>query len=236
VLTFTAAEPVTLYIVRPRSHVKPLQPIVFAPAANCCLLKRPNREALELLQDASYVVDGGRALIIPIWSGSYQRFQPPAANAQLRVDRERDLALAWRRDIRVVLDHLETRSEIDSQRAGFVGASIGAFGQGIVLALEPRLKAAVLISAGVWRYETTHPLADIANYAPRITVPVLMINGRMDHLMPYVESQQALLHLLGTADSAKRHIAYEGAHYQYRRTFVARAVTDWFDEHLGSPR
>ena len=181
-LTFADVEPATLYVVRPRAQTKPLQPIVYAPAANCCVVKRPNREALEQMQDADYVVDGGRALIIPIWSGSYQRFAPPSGSLELRADRERELALDWQRDIRIVIDYLETRPDIDAKRAGFVGASIGAFGQGIVLALEPRLKAAVLISAGVWRYETPHPMADIVNYAPHITVPVLMINGRMDHL------------------------------------------------------
>ena len=235
-LTFADAEPATLYIVRPRAQTQPLQPIVYAPAANCCVVKRPNREALEQMQDAGYVVDGGRALIIPIWSGSYQRFVPPSRSPELRADREREAALDWQRDIRIVIDYLETRPDIDAKRTGFVGASIGAFGQGIVLALEPRLKAAVLISAGLWRYETPHPMADIVNYAPHITVPVLMINGRMDHLLPYVESQQALLSLLGTDDSEKAHIVYDGGHYQYRRHSVAGNVTDWFDRHLGSVR
>jgi hypothetical protein len=77
--------------------------------ANCCVLKRPNREALEQLQETDFVVDGGRALIIPIWFGSYQRFLPGATDAQQRADRERESALAWHRDIRIVLDYLETR-------------------------------------------------------------------------------------------------------------------------------
>jgi eukaryotic-like serine/threonine-protein kinase len=236
VLTFANAEPATFYVVRPRAPTKPLQPIVYAPPANCCVLKRPNREALEQLQDTDFVVDGGRALIIPIWFGSYQRFLPAAMEAQERADRERESALAWHRDMRIVLDYLETRPDIDVERAGFLGTSIGSFGQGIALALEPRLKAAVLISSGLVRVETLHPLGDMMNYAPHITVPVLMINGRMDHIFPYETSQRALLHLLGTDDKKKDHITYDGGHYQYTRNSVARNVTDWFDRHLGSPR
>jgi DNA-binding winged helix-turn-helix (wHTH) protein/dienelactone hydrolase len=236
VLTFADADPATFYIVRPRAPAKPLQPIVYAPAANCCVLKRPNREALEQLQDADFVVDGGRALIIPIWFGSYQRFLPAAMDAQERADRERESALAWHRDLRIVLDYLETRRDVDVERAGFLGTSMGSVGQGIALALEPRLKAAVLISSGLVRVETVHPLADMMNYAPRITMPVLMINGRMDHLFPYATSQQALLNLLGTDAEEKGHITYDGGHYQYRRNSVARNVTDWFDRYLGSAR
>jgi eukaryotic-like serine/threonine-protein kinase len=235
-LTFADADVATFYIVRPRASTKPIQPIVYAPPANCCVSKRPNREALEQLQVANFVVDGGRALIIPIWSGSYQRFVTVATDPLLRADQERESALAWHREMRIVLDYLETRADIDMHRAGFLGVSVGSFGQGIVLALEPRLKAAVLISSGIIRVETPHPLADMVNYAPRITVPVLMINGRMDHLFPYDTSQQALLNLLGTDEAAKSHIVYDGGHYQYTRNSVARNVTDWFDRHLGSPR
>jgi hypothetical protein len=236
VLTFADSQRTTLYVVKPRTYTKPLQPVIYAPAANCCVLARPNREALEQLYDADYVVTGGRALILPIWFGSYQRFMRGEVDPRLRADRERESALAWQRDIGIVLDYLETRSDINTQRAAFVGTSVGSFGQGIVLALEPRLRAAVLISSGIVRVETPHPLADFVNYAPRITVPVLMINGRMDHLFPYTTSQQALLELFGTDASQKAHILYDGGHYQYRRNTVARDVTDWLDRYLGPAR
>jgi pimeloyl-ACP methyl ester carboxylesterase len=198
-------------------------------------MKRPDRDALEDLQGvAGFVVDGGRALIMPVWSGSFERFLPAETDAQRTADRERERALAWYREMRIVLDYLATRPDIDLERAGFLGASSGAFGQSIALALEPRLKAAVLISGGISRFQNPHPMADIMNYAPRITMPVLMINGRTDHLLPYAASQLPLLELLGSP--AKAHIVYDGGHYQYRRNSVARNVTDWFDRYLGSVR
>jgi dienelactone hydrolase len=237
VLTFADAGPLTLYVASPRTRTKPVQPIVFAPAANCCFMKRANRDALEDLRGvAGFVVDGGRALILPVWFGSYERFVPPEADAQRRADSEREHALAWHREMRAVLDYLATRPDVESERAGFLGASFGAFGQGIVLALEPRLKAAVLISGGISRFEQLHPLADMMNYAPRITVPVLMINGRTDPLFPYAASQLPLLELLGSDASQKTHIVYDGGHYQYRTNMVARDITDWFDRYLGSVR
>jgi formylglycine-generating enzyme required for sulfatase activity/DNA-binding winged helix-turn-helix (wHTH) protein/dienelactone hydrolase len=235
ILTFADVEPLTLYVTSPRAAAKPLQPIVFAPAGNCCFMKRPDRDALEDLQGvAGFVVDGGRALIMPVWSGSFERFLPAETDAQRTADRERERALAWYREMRIVLDYLATRPDIDLERAGFLGASSGAFGQSIALALEPRLKAAVLISGGISRFQNPHPMADIMNYAPRITMPVLMINGRTDHLLPYAASQLPLLELLGSP--AKAHIVYDGGHYQYRRNSVARNVTDWFDRYLGSVR
>ena len=45
-----------------------------------------------------------------------------------------------------------------------------------------------------------------------------------------------MLELLGTDDSAKAHILYDGGHYSYRRNMVARNVSDWFDRYLGAVR
>ena len=236
VLKFPDAESATLYVVKPRVHAKPLQPIVYAPPANCCVLKRPNRDALEQLKEAGFVVDGGRALVIVIWSGSYERFVRIDSDASVRIGQQRSSALAWRRDVGITLDYLETRGDIDASHAGFLGISIGAVGQGIVLAIEPRLKAAVLISGGVDRLNALDPMADLVNYAPRITSPVLMINGRMDHISPYATSQKPLFELLGSEDSAKAHIVYDGGHFAYSRNMVARNVTDWFDRYLAAVR
>jgi hypothetical protein len=236
VLTFPHAESATLYLVKPRVHTKPLQPIIYAPPANCCVLKRPNRDSLEQLNEADFVVDGGRALVIPIWSGSYERFAPLDGDANVRIGQQTPSALAWRRDVGIALDYLETQADVDALHAGFVGISIGAVGQGIVLAVEPRLKAAVLISGGLDRINELQPMADFANYAPRITNPVLMINGRMDHIFPYATSQKPLFELLGSEAAAKAHIVYEGGHFAYSRNVVARNVTDWFDRYLGPVR
>ncbi|HZF29735.1 MAG TPA: SUMF1/EgtB/PvdO family nonheme iron enzyme [Gammaproteobacteria bacterium] len=235
-LRFADADAATLYVVKPRGHAAPLQPIIYAPPANCCVLKRPNRDSIEQLVEAGFVVDSGRALVILIWSGSYERFTPVDPDASLLPDRQRRSALAFGRDVGIAMDYLETRADIDVTHAGFLGISIGAVGQGIVLAIEPRLKAAVLISGGAIRVDEIHPMADLVNYAPRITVPVLMINGRMDHISPYETSQKPLLDLLGTDASAKAHIVYDGGHFDYRRNMVARNVSDWFDRYLGPAR
>ncbi len=236
VLKLPNAESATLYLVKPRAHATPLQPIVYAPPLSCCILKRPNRDSLEQLKEAGFVVDGGRALVIVIWSGSYERFAPLDGYASVRIGQQMASALAWRRDVGIALDYLETRTDLDASHAGFLGISIGAVGQGVVLAVEPRLKAAVLISGGIDRLNELHPMADLVNYAPRITIPVLMINGRMDHISPYATSQRPLFDLLGSENSAKAHIVYDGGHFAYQRNMVARNVSDWFDRYLGAAR
>jgi DNA-binding winged helix-turn-helix (wHTH) protein/dienelactone hydrolase len=224
-------------LVLPRGHPQPAQPIIYGPPWGCCIAKRPNQMAIEQLRDIEFLVNGGRALVLPIWPSSYER---AVATDLLSVDEafQRDAALGYHTDAARILDYLETRPEIDAEHAGYVGMSHGASDIGpVVLATEPRIKAAVLISGGIRLDDTRlHAMFDAVNHAPRITVPVLLVNGRFDPLYPYEESQRRLLDLLGTPGDKKKHQPYDAGHVGYPPNSLAREVGDWFDRYLGPPR
>ncbi len=233
ILEFQGAANATIYIARPRIHHSPLQPIIYGPPGDCCLLKRSNRSILEQLRPPSdVVVKGGRALVMPIWAGSYERVLPPAPDPEVKTDREQQAALLWFHDISTTLDYLESRADIDMSKAGFLGISQMALA-GNSLAIEKRLKVGVLISAGVNGIRH-HPMSDIVNYAPRIKIPILMINGRFDFFYPYEQSQKRLFDLLGTPANQKRHVVYDVGHFEYAQpNSIAMEVSNWLDQYLG---
>ena len=76
-------------------------------------------------------------------------------------------------------------------------------------------------------------MGDAVNYAPRVHVPVLMINGRYDSIFPYELSQVRMFDLLGSAANEKKHVVYDVGHFRYPRNSMAKEVTDWFDKYLG---
>jgi formylglycine-generating enzyme required for sulfatase activity/DNA-binding winged helix-turn-helix (wHTH) protein/dienelactone hydrolase len=236
VLSFEGQQPTTLYVVRPKAHKSPLQPIVYSGVGDCCFMKRPNRDVLEQLQTVGFVVDSGRALIIPIWAGGYERYVPAATVAAEATDRERMAALLWQRDLTTTIDYVVSRPDMDAQHIGFFGISRGAsFAGAFNLALEPRVRAAVLASGGIWIHNQVHPMIDFINYAPRITIPVLMLSGRYDHLFPY-EQQKRTFELLGTPAAQKQQIEYDTGHFTLPPNRVAADVTNWFDRYLGPVR
>ena len=51
----------------------------------------------------------------------------------------------------------------------------------MVLALEPRFKAAVFVSGGLSPGQAP-PEVDPFTFAPRVSVPVLMVNGDSDYI------------------------------------------------------
>ncbi len=108
------------------------------------------------------------------------------------------MSLQWQHDLSTTIDYLESRPEMNVQKLGYLGISRGAsFAGAINLALEPRSHAAVFASGGIWIHSPLHPMIDLINYAPRITVPVLMLSGLYDHIYPYEQSQKRYLGRVG---------------------------------------
>ena len=102
----------------------------------------------------------------------------------------------------------------------------------IVLSMEPRLKTAMLLVAGLWAARPPSEV-DPFNFAPRVSVPVLMLNGEEDFIFPPQTAQRALYESLGSRE--KHQITYSGGHGLIfeKRNQVARDALDWLDKYLG---
>jgi eukaryotic-like serine/threonine-protein kinase len=177
-----------------------------------------------------FVIRSGRALVIPVFFGTLER--GPTAG-QLPPNQQRDRALRFSMDLGRTIDYLETRSDFDVTRLAFYGVSSGASNGIRMVAVEPRVKAAVLSTGGVYADEP--PEVNSWNFAPRVRIPVLMVNGRDDFIFPLETNQKPLFRALGTNEPDKRHVLYEGGH----RNLVTRPdligeILDWFDKYLGA--
>ena len=132
-----------------------------------------------------FIIRSGRAFLYPVYKGTYER-----ATSDNGTNAERELRIAWSRDLGRAIDYLETRPDIDRTRLAFYGVSAGADAGVILTALEPRLKTSVLQGAGIGRRWA--PEMDALNYAPRVRMPTLMLNGRYDFEMPFETAQRPL--------------------------------------------
>ena len=110
------------------------------------------------------------------------------------------------------------------------GAAYGV----ILAALEARLKAVVLLDGGYFQQEDPIAGMDQADFAPRLTRPVLMVNGRYDATFPFDSEQVPLFRMLGTPAADKRHVVFETPHdVRLRRDDLVREVLAWYDKYLG---
>jgi pimeloyl-ACP methyl ester carboxylesterase len=79
------------------------------------------------------------------------------------------------------------------------------------------------------------PEVDPVNFAPRVKIPVLMLNGRFDFFYPPPLSQEPMFQFLGTPAEHKRRIVYETSH-ALPRNAVIKEVVDWMEKYWGYTR
>ena len=138
------------------------------------------------------------------------------------------------KDIRRTVDYLATRADIDSGKIGFFGLSRGAALSPMMLVPEPRIKAAALWINGLY-LEQIAAEVDAINFAPRVTIPVLQLNGRYDYNFPDESSSLPFFNALGTPADQRRRVVYDTGHnLPPNESF--RETLDWFDRYLGPPR
>jgi eukaryotic-like serine/threonine-protein kinase len=231
-VTFRAAygnERMAAYLFLPKSTQPPYETVLFFPWASAS--QPPSSANLICMEWLDFVIKSGRAVMYPVYQGTYERRMPvPSSDIALR-----DLTIMRVKDLGRSIDYLETRPDIRADRVGYYGASLGGM-FGPFLAVESRVKAAVLAD-GAFPPGRSRPEADPINFAPRVKIPVLMINGRYDFVLPINTAQKPLFDAFGTAETDKRRVLLDTAHYaMVARNEVVREVLGWFDKYLGSVR
>ncbi len=234
-VSFAAAyggERVIAYLFVPK-HVKaPYQAVVFFPSAR--VLDLSSSAALGDTAFFDYVVQSGRAVLYPVYQDTYERrvrFTLPGASQEMKltVERYKDLARS--------LDYLATRADIDTSKLAYLGVSMGA-AEGVIYTtlLQDRLKTDIFLDGGFF---LDPPAAgrDQADFAPRLKLPVLMVNGRYDFSFSLDRAQRPLFRMLGTPDADKRHVLLETPHdVSARRPELTKEVLAWLDHYLGPVR
>jgi dienelactone hydrolase len=225
-VSFAAAygsERIPAHLFLPRNARPPFQTVVLFPSGYAT--NAGSSQYLDYFR-FDFIIRSGRALLYPVYQGTYERRVRrgggPNALRDLYVQRAKDFFRA--------VDYLETRAEIDKARLAYYSLSMGAYFGPIPVALEPRVKAAVFVAAGL-RFNfppEIHP----ANFAPRVKVPVLVINGRDDFQNP-IASQRRFVELLGTPPDQKELVMLDGGHVPNDTRGTITRVLDWYDRHLG---
>jgi dienelactone hydrolase len=216
--------PATLFL--PKNAAPPYQVVIYFPPGSALRLNS--------IRDAgtrqfAFIVRSGRAVLFPGYKGTYSRRRPPG---NLGPNESRDIAIMWSKDVGRSIDFLRSRPDIDGEKIGYYGLSMGAIEGPVVAAVDPRIRTLVLVGGGL-STEEEPPEVDPFNFAPRVTVPVLMVNGSHDFIFPLEASQEPLFRLLASPEGAKRHFVLEGGHVPSRPQDIARETLDWLDRYLG---
>jgi dienelactone hydrolase len=226
---------VPAYLFLPKNAAPPYQTVVYFPGgASEWQRSSENIESYyEFPMFLSFLVKSGRAVLYPIYKGTFERGTNDLAmviDTDMASRQYAALLVQEVQDFKRCLDYLETRPDIDAGRIAYYGMSWGGFLGAIIPAVEERLKASVLLAGGIcgdYRPEA-HPV----NYVGRVKVPTLMLNGRYDSILPPDRSSKPMFDLLGTPAEHKKQIFYETDHVPPYNEYVKETLA-WLDKYLG---
>ena len=234
-ISFSAAydnQRITGYLFLPKKGAPPYETVIYFPGGDKFYVPSSEDIGPEIL---TFLLVDGRAVFYPVFLSTFERrdgFEFPSFRNKNLL---RDHYLKWSRDLGRSIDYLETRAEINLDKLAYAGYSLGGVVGPVLLAVEPRIKVGIFEAGGfltgTWCKEQA-PEADPFNFAPRVNIPILMLNGKYDFLRRFEEGQNLLYEFLGTPRENIVRKTYETDH-DAPRLERFREVTAFLDKYLG---
>lgn len=227
-------ERLTTFVFVPKGVEPPLQAVVFYPGSGA-IYRRSYDDVGTGPFD--FLLRSGRAVVFPIYKGTFERGTELRSDIQDGSNHWRDHVIAWTKDFRRSIDYLATRDDIDMDRLGYLGVSWGGAVAPLMLGLEDRVRAVVIVVGGLLMQDT-QPMADPFHFLPRTRQPTVMINARWDSFYPLETSGRPFFDHLGAPEDRKKLVIIDANHgvLSYARDQVVGEALDWLDTYLGPAR
>lgn len=224
-------EKMDVLIFKPKNSIGSLDSVILYPGANYYRTPPGIDEVDPGEYGLDFVLKSGRALVWPAYKGSMNRITDmnisfPSTQEHMRLFRQ--LLSHWTVDTARTIDYMQSRKDLFNENIFYVGMSYGGLFTPHVLLFEDRFKAAVFYVGGATT--SIPPMVDGKNHMPRIKIPVLMLNGEQDYLVP-PSAPKAMYAYLGTPEEDKKLIFYESGHWPLPRNQMIKETLKWFEEY-----
>jgi serine/threonine protein kinase/class 3 adenylate cyclase/formylglycine-generating enzyme required for sulfatase activity/dienelactone hydrolase len=236
-VSFDAAygdERVVAYVMPPEGVEPPYQAVIWFAGANVLFMRDSEKFIDQSLRLLNFVPKSGRMIVMPIYADTLGRNTDGLTQRRfLSFSSRREIVFQWQKDLGRTLDYLEERGDVQTDRVGYVGLSLGAMMAATLAAREPRIATLILWSGGFPAFAGRAAAVDSVSAATRTRIPVLMLNGRYDFVIPIETSQRPFFEMLATPDEDKRHVVYEAGHFAFPLGEAIRENVAWLDRYLG---
>jgi dienelactone hydrolase/predicted Ser/Thr protein kinase len=232
--TAGAADRMTAYLFLPKNSKPPYQTVVYFPGSSSQnqVSSRDLENYVWFQVDLSFLLQNGRAVLFPIYLGTFERRDPKYETAPPDTRLNTEYHIQVIKELRRSLDYLETRPDIDAEKLAYLGFSWGGWLGAIIPAVEDRLKVSI-VKAGGLRFIYRPEILPI-NYVTHVKIPTLMLNGRYDMTFPYETSVKPMFDLLGTPKADKVLKLYDSDHFIPHNELIKETLA-WLDRYFGRP-
>jgi eukaryotic-like serine/threonine-protein kinase len=218
-------ERLPLHVFIPKNGSPLFQPVVEYPSSTAVISADSSTP-----RPTEYLIKSGKVVILPIYKGTYGRREGMTSTWPSETHKHSEFLIKQVKDFRRAVDYAFSHPEFSSERLAYFGTSWGGRMGAIIPAVEKRVKVAVLVSGGL-PAGRAFPEVDPLNFVTRVTIPVLMINGRQDPIQHLHTAQLPMFRLFGSPPAQKRHVIFETGHGPYPRSPLIKEVLGWMDRY-----
>jgi dienelactone hydrolase len=226
----------SIYLFIPKNVNPPYQAVIIAPPD----VRGGSEHFIQShwMNAYDFIVKTGRMMVLPIVYNTYDRSHKGPQELSVKTPHRglityKEIKIKQVKDHKRTMDYLFSRKDIQHDKVAYYGVSAGGGGGALIMALEDRFSNAVFVVCGLSTRIEKLPETDRANYLPRISKPILILNSKFDWNYPYETSQKPFFELIGTPEKDKKMILYEESGHQLPWKAVMKETLNWYDQYLG---
>jgi len=228
--TYESDEKLFGYVVFSNKFKEKYDPIIIYPTAGSIGSNTDINLPNQLLNNFKYLIDEGYAIIHPIYHNTYSREKTHNTFWPNDSEKYKNTIIKIGQDYKRSLDYIESRNDFNIENLSYFGASWGSTTSNYLLAIDDRIKVAVLCVGGLMMQKSRKEV-EAHYYVRRIKTPILHIVGKEDGIFGYEESYKPWKELIGTPKDKLKLIELDNVGHGMPRDTIRKYHSNWIKTH-----
>ena len=177
-----------------------------------------------------HLVDEGYAIIHPIYYNTFSREKTINTFWANESEDYKNTIIKIGKDYKKSLDYIESRNDFNFDSMSYFGYSWGSTTSNYLLAIDDRIKSAVLCVGGLMIQKSKKEI-EAHYYVRRIKTPILHIVGKEDGIFGYEENYKPWKKLIGTSSEKLKTIELENVGHGLPWDTIIKHQSNWIKRH-----
>ena len=225
--TYDSDEKLTGYIVFSNKFKDKYSPVIIYPNAGS--IGTNNDSGFPNL-GFKYLLDEGYAIIQPMYFNTFNREKILNTFWASESEDYKEAIIKIGQDYKRTLDYIESRNDFDFSKMSYFGYSWGSTTSNYLLAIDDRIKAAVICVGGLMLQKSKKEV-EAHYYVRRIKTPILHIVGKEDGIFGYEENYKPWKKLIGTSEDELKLIELDNVGHGLPWDTIIKHHSNWIKSH-----
>ena len=224
--TYKSDESLYGYIVYSNKFKNKYDPVIVYPNAGSIGTNSDEWLPESLLSQYKYLIDEGYAIIHPIYHNTFGREKTIRTFWASDSEDYKNTIIKIGQDYKRSLDYIESRNDFNFDNMSYFGYSWGSTTSNYLLAIDDRIKAAVICVGGLMLQKSRKEV-EAHYYIRRIKTPILHIIGKEDGIFGYEENYKPWKKLIGTPKDKLKLIELENVGHGLPWDTIIKHHSNW---------